>query len=77
MNAFGSMLRYQRLLRGWSQKELADIICTFCQENEGRPGLTQKTISRWENGKCKPSLYYQKRLCQLFNANTQELRLLD
>ena len=77
MRTFGATLRYQRLLRGWSQKELSHVIyLVSCQE--GRPsGICQKTISRWESGKHQPSLYYQMCLCKIFGATTEELGCLN
>lgn len=53
-----------RTLRGWSQQEVADRI-----------GTTHVNISRWERGITKPTPYFRRKLCLLFNKSEQELDL--
>jgi len=74
--SYWSPLRYQRKLRGWSQQDLVNELCKLCYKDERIPGLNVRTIGRWERGESKPSPYYCKRLCQLFNMTTEELGVL-
>jgi transcriptional regulator with XRE-family HTH domain len=76
MDSFGANLRYQRLLRGWSQKELSHAIDLICCEKGEPSGICPKTISRWENDRYQPSLYYQMCLCKIFGMTTEELGCL-
>lgn len=74
---YWSPLKHQRKLRGWSQQDLVDELCQLCYEDDRRmPGLTVKTVGRWEKGINKPSPYYCKRLCQLFDMTAQELEIM-
>ena len=57
-------LRAQRKQRHWTQTELARLL-----------GTTYLSVCRWENGTTSPSLYYRKRLCELFEATTEDLGL--
>ncbi len=57
-------LRRERERRHWTQSELALQI--------GAPYLT---VSRWENGTTSPSLYYRKRLCEVFGLPPEALGL--
>jgi transcriptional regulator with XRE-family HTH domain len=58
-------LRRQRLLRGWSQKKVADLL-----------GTSEDIVSRWEHGKKKTSPFYQEKLCDLFGKTADELGFL-
>ena len=75
-NMYWSPLKYQRKLRGWSQLDLVEELCKLCYEDKRMPGLTVKTIGRWESGQNRPSPYYCKRLCQLFGLTAEELGFL-
>src|SRR5215468_3258587 len=59
------LLRQERLLRGWSQQDVAGRI-----ETDGY------TVNRWERGRATPSPYFRQRLCALFGKNAEELGLL-
>src|SRR5262245_54952099 len=59
------LLRQERLLRGWSQQDVA-----------GRLGTDGYTVNRWERGRATPSPYFRQRLCALLGKNAQELGLL-
>ena len=59
------LLRQERLLRGWTQQDLAGRI-----ETDGY------TVNRWERGRALPSPYFRQRLCALFGKNAQDLGLL-
>lgn len=59
-------LKRERLLRGWSQQDVA-----------GHVGTDSYTISRWERGRATPSPYFRQRLCELFGKNTEALGLLE
>ncbi len=73
-----SSLKYQRLLRGWSQRDGVEELYKLCAAN-GRPdvGLTVETIRRWENGRHKPSPIYRKHLCLLYGLTADKLGLVD
>lgn len=59
------LLRKARQERGWSQRELADLI-----------GVTQSfMISRWENGTVCPRPNYQEKLISVFGKCYEELGL--
>ncbi|HET8843576.1 MAG TPA: helix-turn-helix domain-containing protein, partial [Ktedonobacteraceae bacterium] len=58
-------LRQQRKKRHWTQTELARML-----------GTTYLSVCRWENGATVPSLYYCKRLCELFALSAEELGLI-
>ncbi|MEO8970813.1 MAG: tetratricopeptide repeat protein, partial [Ktedonobacteraceae bacterium] len=56
----------ERLLRHWSQQELAN-----------RAGTTPINVSRWERGITTPGPYFQQRLCALFEKSASELGLIS
>lgn len=58
------LLRRQREQRHWTQTELARMLNT-----------TYLSVCRWENGTTTPSLYYRKRLCEVFDLPPEELGL--
>ncbi len=60
------LLREAREACGWTQAEVAERI-------ECSSGVA---ISRWENGSVIPSLYYQGKLCKLFQKTPYELGFL-
>ncbi len=60
------LLTRARIDRGWSQRELADLI-----------GTNYVNISRWERGSTRPGPYFRQRLCILFGKSEQELDLLE
>ncbi len=61
-----NLLRYERENRGWSQNRLAEFV-----------GADTSMISRWECGERKPTLYYQEKLCKLFEKNARELGFIE
>lgn len=80
-----TILRQKRRLCGWSQGELArqlnDVIYKEIEDESENPslagGVTIDMVSKWELGVYVPSLFYQKRLCQLFQCTAAELGLMD
>ena len=60
-----NLLSRERLLRGWTQREVGNQV-----------GTDDYTVSRWERGKAVPSPYFRQKLCDLFGKNAQELGLL-
>src|SRR5579883_1790784 len=59
-------LRYQRRIRGWSLRRVADGIAALCIERTGkRPGVNADMVGEWERGVKKPSPFYQEMLCLL------------
>jgi transcriptional regulator with XRE-family HTH domain len=72
-----SPLKYQRLLRGWSQQDVADeLYQRCCAEGKSDVGVSADLVSRWELGKSKPCPLYRKHLCQLYHMTTEQLGLL-
>ncbi len=55
-------LRYQRELRGWSQRKVAAEI-----------GTAEKRVSAWECGESVPGPYFREKLCTLFRKDAKEL----
>ncbi len=73
-----SPLKYQRLLRGWTQQDVADELYTLCvAHGHDDAGINAERISRWECGTARPSLFYQKYLCLLYGLTTDKLGLLN
>ena len=59
-------LKQERMLRGWSQAQLADR----CESDT-------KSVGRWERGEVSPSPYHRQKLVELFGKNAQELGFLE
>jgi len=55
---FGNYLFSERQKRGLSQTQLAEML-----------GVTNKAVSKWENGRAKPSTDTLRRLASLFGTN--------
>src|SRR5947209_20107620 len=58
-------LRRARILKGWSQAELAEQV-----------GTSFEMVSRWERGVTVPSPRYQKRLYAVLGKTAEELGLM-
>ena len=58
-------LRAARVNAGLSQKEVADSL-----------GISNKTLSNWENGDTFPSVEKIERLCQLYDLSYDEINFL-
>ena len=58
-------LQRERLLRGWTQADVAGFI-----------GTDGYTVSRWERGRACPRPYFRQKLCELFGKNIADLGLL-
>ena len=73
-----SRLKYQRLLRGWSLKDVAREVYVLCARNgHSGVGVNQQTVSRWECGTQVPSPIYRKHLCLLYCLDAAELGLIS
>ena len=59
---FGNYLFSERQKRGLSQTQLAEML-----------GVTNKAVSKWENGRAKPSTDTLRRLASLFGTDVGEL----
>ena len=59
---FGNKILELRTTLNLSQAELADMV-----------GVTNKAVSKWENGKSKPTTNVIRKLAALFNMNVDEL----
>ena len=60
------LLRQERILRNWRQREVADHL-----------GTTVVTVNRWERGIQQPGAYFRLKLCALFGKNAEELGFLQ
>jgi peptide/nickel transport system substrate-binding protein len=58
-------LRRARILKGWSQAELAEEV-----------GTSFEMVSRWERGVTIPSPRYRKQLCAILGKSAEELGLM-
>lgn len=71
-------LRRHRKMRNWTQADLADELYQLCEADERDRGIINANmIGGWERGEHQPSLYWQKKLCQLFGTTPDELGFLD
>jgi predicted ATPase len=61
-----SLLQKERQLRGWSQRDLADLLTMPDSRN----------IGRWERGETFPHPHYRRELCRVFGKSMEELGLL-
>lgn len=59
---FGNHLTDLRISAGLSQRELAEMT-----------GVTDKAVSKWENGAAKPSLTVMKKLSEIYGMSLDEL----
>ena len=55
-------IKKMRINRGLSQKQLAELI-----------GVEQQHVSRWENGKHRPSIDVFQKLAKILNCNISDL----
>ena len=60
--ALGNLIRQKRQARGLSQEQLAQQL-----------GVSNKTISKWENGKCMPDYSIIEPLCDALHVTLPEL----
>src|SRR6266566_3543720 len=58
-------LRRARILKGWSQAELAEEV-----------GTSFEMVGRWERGVTIPSPLYRKQLCAILGKTAEELGLI-
>lgn len=75
--SYGSILRFEREIRGWSREELVNRILLLQAEKSQHIALDTKTVGRWEREEHKPSPYYRKLLCQVFGRNAAQLGFID
>ncbi len=66
-------LKYEREWRGWTQKELVDRLLAMCEDEDDFPLISDDTVSRWERGVYNPQFFWQRKLCELFGKNAEEL----
>lgn len=55
-------LRDHRKQRHWTQEDVAEAL-----------GVIDLTVRRWEQGQHRPSKYYVKKLCDLFEKTPEDL----
>ena len=61
-NRIGEFIQRSRKEKGWTQKELAEQI-----------GVSDKTISKWENGNSVPDTGILASLCEVLEISVNEL----
>ncbi len=68
-------LRYYRELVPLTQDELANALYDLCSEDElNNLGIIDKNmVSKWERGIVTPSYFWQRKLCQYFRKDPEEL----
>jgi transcriptional regulator with XRE-family HTH domain len=68
----------ERQRRCWTQNEVADALYACSTETEvATHGVVNaKMVSTWERGRHRPSLFWQRKLCDLFGKTAAELGLL-
>lgn len=59
---FGNLLYKLRIESGYTQKDIADML-----------GVTDKAVSKWENGIAKPTTNNIKLLSTIYNVSVEEL----
>ena len=72
-----SLLRQQRLLRGWSLEQVVKELCSLCEEDDDVPGVSADMVGKWERGERKTSLFYQAKLCLLYGTTADQLGFLE
>jgi transcriptional regulator with XRE-family HTH domain len=73
----GLNLKAYRLRRGLTQTQVvAEVYKRAVARGEGKPGLDPCAVSRHENGHKRPSPYYQKLYCEVYEASPAELGFL-
>lgn len=60
---FGKRVREFRTRKNYSQKEIALRI-----------GVSEQTVSKWENGECLPDVYHLKLLAQILHIQCHLVR---
>ena len=58
----GKFLKELRKEKNMTQQDLADIL-----------NITDKAVSKWENGRCLPDLYFLQKLTEIFNVSEKEI----
>ena len=58
----GNYIKCKRKAQGLTQAELAGLL-----------GITNKAVSKWENGKCLPDLSLHEKLCDALHITLNEL----
>lgn len=66
MTVYGERIKEARMLKGWSQKELAD-----------KCGTTQQTIQRYESGASEPQSTYLARVSKALDCSISYLLGID
>lgn len=59
-------LKQIRVLRGMSQKTVAELL-----------GVTNKTVSNWESGRCICSMKMFRKLCELYGVSMDDIFLSE
>ena len=59
---FGDRIRFARLVKRWTQQNLADAI-----------QCSRETIANWENSKTTPSRYGKAKLAEVLGVTVEEL----
>jgi hypothetical protein len=74
----GVNLQAYRIRRGLTQTQVvAEIYKRAVGRGDGEPGLDPCAVSRHENGHKRPSPYYQKLYCEVYEASPAELGFIS
>jgi transcriptional regulator with XRE-family HTH domain len=71
-------LRRERHRHSWTQSQVADALYAHCTQAEVTTHgvVTAKMVSTWERGRHRPSLFWQRKLREVFGKTAAELGLL-
>ena len=62
LQQIGKYIAAKRKAEGLTQEALAQLL-----------GVTNKAVSKWENGKCLPDLSHYEALCEILHISVNEL----
>lgn len=62
LQQIGKYIAAKRKVEGLTQEALAQLL-----------GVTNKAVSKWENGKCLPDLSHYEALCEILHISVNEL----
>ncbi|SRR5260221_1980032 len=73
------LLRRQRKLRNWTLNGVANELDRLCEDGEGseRGIINANMVGSWERGKHVPSLFWRRKLCELYSMSADDLGLIE
>jgi transcriptional regulator with XRE-family HTH domain len=72
-------LRRERHRHSWTQSQVADALYARCTQADiaSHGVVNAKMVSGWERGKHRPSLFWQRKLREVFGKTAAELGLVS